>query len=84
MKVCRLASRKNFVSECGNLEFNTHIYRKPVRESESLTGVGPALWSMQLRLPISVQIYKSRVWDIVPEGSILSFGDTLISRKHSV
>ena len=26
MKVCRLASRKNFVSECGNLEFNMHTY----------------------------------------------------------
>ena len=27
MKVCRLASRKNFVSECGNLEFNMHRNR---------------------------------------------------------
>jgi len=34
MKVCRLASIKNFVSECGNLEFNTHIYRKPVKVSK--------------------------------------------------
>jgi len=31
MKVCRLASRKNSVSKCVSLEFNTHIYRKPVQ-----------------------------------------------------
>ena len=32
MKVCRLASRKNFVSKCGNVEFNTHIYMKLMNE----------------------------------------------------
>ena len=48
MKVCRLASRKNFVSECGNLEFNTHIYRKPVKVSKtqvSLVLGCDAVWS---------------------------------------
>jgi len=34
MKVCRLASRKNFVGKCGNLKFNMHIYRKPVKVFE--------------------------------------------------
>jgi len=45
MKVCRLASRKNFVSECGNLEFNTHIYRKPVKVSKTRVS-----WEMEILL----------------------------------
>jgi len=36
MKVCRLASRENFVGKCGNLKFNMHIYRKPVKVSKTL------------------------------------------------
>jgi len=35
MKVCRLASRVNFVGKCGNLKFNMHIYRKPVKVSKT-------------------------------------------------
>jgi len=45
MKACRLASRENFVGKCGNLKFNTHIYRKLVkvrktRVSSEMVGSG--------------------------------------------
>ena len=47
MKVCRLASGKNFVSECGNLEFNTHIYRKPVKVSKTRVSWEMAIWGVR-------------------------------------
>ena len=46
MKVCRLASRKNFVSEYGNLEFNMHIYRKPVKVSKTRVSWEMAIWGV--------------------------------------
>ena len=42
-----------------------------------------ALQTLRCRLSM-VKFSESRVWDKVPEGSPVIFGDTQISLKHSV
>ena len=67
MKVCRLASRKNFVGKCGNLKFNTHIYRKPVKVSKTRVSWEMAIWEFERTIRESVFCVHCSLWIFMVE-----------------
>jgi len=64
-----------------------HICRQTIAASGAVNPSLPAVAAditFAYRWCAMAKFFKSRVWDKVPEGSTVIFGDTLISLKHII